>query len=136
MTSGMCHAFKVDLLKRLHGDTFKIALYRSIATLSISTPSYTDLGEVESIGGYKAGGVTLKDLVIGEHGETASLDWSDPVWPTATIRARAALIYNASRGNVAVAVLVFKEDIASTNAPFTVKFPHPTAALALVRIGA
>ena len=47
ITSAVCTSFKVELLKGVHnftattGNTFKLALYTSSATLGASTTAYT-----------------------------------------------------------------------------------------------
>ena len=52
ITSAICTSFKVELLKGVHdftattGDTFKIALYTSSATLGASTTAVCDFADV------------------------------------------------------------------------------------------
>lgn len=137
ITAAICNSFKRELLAmspHTAADTYKIALFPSTATLSKATTAYSATGEVTGTG-YTAGGQTLVGFGATLDGDTAVLDWTtDPVWTGATITARGALIYNATRGNAAVAVLDFGSDIASTNAPFTVTLPAATAAAGLVRI--
>ena len=61
----VCNSFKQELLQGYHdfidraGDTFKIALYTSTATLNANTTNYTTTGEVASGGGYTTGGSVL-----------------------------------------------------------------------------
>lgn len=115
-------------------DTYKIALYTSAATLSKTTTAYSATNEVVGTG-YTAGGATLSGFSVTLDTDTAILDWTtDPTWPTSTITARGALIYNSTRSNKAVCVLDFGADIASTNGTFTVALPAPVAATGLWRI--
>lgn len=136
ITAAVCNTFKQEILQGVHesGDTYKIALYISAATLSKATTAYSATNEVTGTG-YTAGGVTLAGFTAALDTDTAYIDWStDPAWPAATITARGALIYNSTQGNKAVAVLDFGADITSTNGTFTVALPVPAAATALVRI--
>ena len=136
----LCTSFKVELLKGIHnfsasgGDTFKIALYTSSATLDASTTAYSATNEVSGTG-YTAGGNTLTNVDPTSSGTTAYLDFDDTTWSTATITARGALIYNSSAvGNPAVAVLDFGADKTSTAGDFTVVFPTADASNAIVRV--
>lgn len=132
--SDICVSFRADLLERLREDTFMLALYGADADISKDTLTYTSEGEVEGKG-YEAGGMELSGFAVSLDGDAAILDFEDPTWADATINARKGLIYNRSRGNSAVRAMDFGEDIRSTNGPFTVYFPPPTAAEGLVVIG-
>lgn len=136
----LCTSFKVELLKGIHnfsasgGDTFKIALYTSSATLDASTTAYSVTNEVSG-SGYTAGGNTLTNVDPTSSGTTAFLDFDDTTWSTATITARGALIYNSTAaGNPAVAVLDFGADKTSTAGDFTVVMPTADSSSAIVRI--
>ena len=72
----------------------------------------------------------LTGFTVGLSGDTAYMDFDDPDWLNASFTADAALIYNASRGNAAIAVLAFDPSTA-TNGPFTFKFPPPPAFAAI-----
>lgn len=135
ITQALCNTFKTELLDGVHlaADTYKIALYTSAATLSKATTAYSATNEVVGTG-YTAGGATLSGRAVALDVDTATLDFADPSWASATITARGALIYNATRSNKALAVLDFGADIASTNGTFTVTLPAPVAATALVRV--
>jgi len=137
ITAAVCNSFKTEALQGIHlaADVYKIALYTSAATLSKATTAYSATNEVGDSGTYAAGGQTLVGYTAALDTDTAYLDWStDPAWTSATITARGALLYNATRSNKAVAVLDFGSDITSTNGTFTVTFPAAAAATALVRI--
>lgn len=140
ISQAMCTSFKVELLQGIHdfrttGDTFKIALYTSSATLGATTTVYTTSDEVSSSGtGYTAGGNTLVNVNPTSSGTTAFTDFSDTTWTTATITARGALIYNSTETNKAVCVLDFGSDKTSTAGNFTIVFPTADASNAIIRI--
>lgn len=136
ITQGMCSSFKEQLLKGEHDfdvNTFKIALYTSSATLSAATTVYTTSNEVVGVG-YTAGGINLTGTTVSLTGTIAFVDFNDAVWTGSTITARGALIYNASSGNKAVAVLDFGSDKTSTTGDFTVQFPTNDSSSAIIRL--
>ena len=144
ITSAICTSFKKELLERKHdfnttsGHTFKIALYTSSATLGASTTDYSATNEVVGTG-YTAGGTALTNIDPAISGTTAFIDFADATWPSATITAAGALIYNTtSDGGTsttdAVAVISFGGDKTSTNGDFVVQFPVADASNAIVRI--
>lgn len=140
IVQAMSTSFKVELLTGTHnftastGDTFKIALYTSSATLGASTTVYSGTNEVANGNGYTTGGNTLTSVTPTSSGTTAFTDFADTTWTNATITARGALIYNSSKSNKAVAVLDFGSDKISTNGDFTIVFPTPDASNAIIRI--
>ncbi len=137
ITAAICNSFKAELLSATHAaaDVYKIALYPNAATLSKATTVYSSTGEATGTG-YTAGGATLVGYTPGASGDVAWIDWTtDPSWPTATLTARGALIYNSSKSNKAVAVLDFGSDITSTASTFTVQLPVADATNAVVRVG-
>jgi len=97
----LCTSFKLELLKGVHdftngtGDTFKIALYTSSATLDASTTAYSATNEVSGTG-YTAGGETLTNVTPVASGTGALVDFGDVTWSASSITARGALIYNSS----------------------------------------
>jgi hypothetical protein len=144
ITSALCTSFKKELLERKHdfnatsGHTFKIALYTSSATLGAATTDYTTSNEVVGTG-YTAGGVTLTNIDPTSSGTTAFVDFADATWPSATITAAGALIYNTttdggSSTTNAVAVISFGGDKTSTNGDFVVQFPAADASNAIIRL--
>lgn len=135
---GLVNSFMGEILQGIHtpSDVYRLALYTSSAIISPATTRYTTDGEVVAEGGYGAGGLTLTGYQVVQFGHIAILDFADPTWPKATIRARGALIYNFSKGNRAVVVLDFGKDITSTNGNFTVTLPPPTADAAVIAIAA
>jgi len=143
ISQAMCTSFKIALLdgemdfSSNTGQTFKIALYTSSATLGASTTAYATTNEIANGNGYTTGGYSLTistNPTNGGSGTTAFLDFGDAVWPNATITARGALIYKSGGGNPSVAVLDFGADKTSTSGDFTVQFPAGDATNAIVRI--
>jgi hypothetical protein len=147
ITQALCTSFKLELLNGSHdfdlssGDTFKVALYTSSATLSAATTAYSTTNEVSGTG-YIAGGNALTNIDPASSGTTAFVDFADSTWSSATLTARGALIYNstpnttsgAAPANAAVAVLDFGGDKTSTAGDFTIQFPTADASNAIIRI--
>ena len=141
ITQAMCTSFKQEILQGVHdftngtGDTFKLALYTSSATLSAATTAYSATNEVGNSGTYAAGGGTLTNVTPTTSGTTALTDFADISFTSATITARGALIYNdTAAGDPAVAVLDFGSDKTSTSGTFTIQFPTADASNAIIRI--
>ena len=138
ITQAITSTFKSELLGGLQnftastGNTFKIALYTSSATLNSSTTAYTTSGECPSTGNYTAGGNTLTSQSITLSGTTAYIDFADSTWASSTISAAGALIYNSTNSNKAVCILDFGGTFTSTNGAFTVVFPAPTTTTAVL----
>lgn len=137
ITQALASTFKQELLEGIHnfaasgGDTFKIALYTSSATLSSATTVYTTSGESSGTG-YTAGGEDLTNVGVSLSGTTAYLDFDDVTWTSATISAAGALIYNSTQGNKAVAILSFGATYSSTNGNFQITFPAATSSTAVI----
>lgn len=140
ISTAMCTSFKSQLMSAQHdfdnpgGNTFKIALYTSSATLGASTTAYSATNEVATGGGYTAGGNTLTSVSPTTSGTTAYVDFADTTWASSTITANGALIYNANASNAAVVVLAFGSDKSSSNGDFTIIFPTANATDAIIRI--
>ena len=139
ITQAMCTSFKQELLEAVHnfknsgGDTFKIALYTSSASLGAGTTAYTTSNEVSGTG-YTAGGNTLTRVDPSSSGTTALTDFANSTWGSSTITARGALIYNDTDSDKAVAVLDFGADKISSGGDFTIQFPAADASNAIIRI--
>jgi hypothetical protein len=140
ISTAMCTSFKSELMSGLHdfdnpgGNTFKIALYTSSATLGASTTAYSATNEVATGGGYTAGGNTLVSVSPTTSGTTAFVDFADTTWSSSTITANGALIYNSNSSNAAVVVLAFGSDKSSSNGDFVIVFPVANATDAIIRI--
>ena len=125
-------SFKTQLYEAVHNlltDNLYMALYVAAADLDETTTIYTTQNEVTG-GGYTAGGVLLTGVTINSSGYTAYVSFN-PVDFNASVTARGALIYNASKGNKSIAVLDFGSDKTSTD--FTVTPPTNTATSAIIR---
>ena len=144
ISQAMCTSFKQQLLQAQHnfsasgGDTFKLALFTSSATLGAATTDYSTSNEVVGAG-YTAGGGTLTNIDPTASGTTAFTDFGDLTFASATITANGALIYNTTTGagtgtTDAVVVLAFGGDKTSTNGDFTIQFPTADASNAIIRI--
>jgi hypothetical protein len=140
ISQAMCTSFKSELLTAEHnfsasgGNTFRIALYTSSATLDATTTAYSATNEVSGTG-YTAAGNALTNVNPTTSGTTAFTDFADTTWSSSTITANGALIYNDSHASdAAVCVLAFGGDKTSTNGDFTIQFPTPDASNAIIRI--
>jgi hypothetical protein len=140
ISQAMCSSFKQELLEAKHnflnsgGNTFKIALYTSSASLGASTTAYTTSNEVSGTN-YTAKGNTLTRVDPSLDGTTAITDFADTTWSSSTITARGALIFNEdTSGDTSVLVLDFGADKTSTAGDFTIAFPAADASNAIIRI--
>jgi len=139
ISQAMCTSFKQELLTGTHnftnssGNTFKIALFTSSASLGASTTAYSTSNEASGTG-YTAGGASLTNVTPTTSGTTALTDFADVTWSSSSITARGALIYNDSVSDKAVLVLNFSEDKASSSGDFKITFPTADASSAIIRI--
>ena len=142
ITSAICTSFKVELLKGVHnftattGNTFKIALYDSDATLGASTTAFSTSEEITNTSGtaYTAGGATLTSVTPVLDSSTAVCDFADVSFSSASFTANGCLIYNSSQSDKAVAVIAFGGDKTVTSGTFTIQFPTADASNAIIRI--
>ena len=128
-------SFKAELYQGVHDlttDVIKIALYTANADLNASTTVYSTSNEIAATGTYVAGGAQLTPITVSSSTSdaTAYVGFPNISW-TGNITVRCALIYNASKGNKAVAVLDFGSDKTSSN--FTITMPANTSTTALLR---
>jgi len=154
ITQAMTTSFKAELLLAVHdfrnasGDTFKLALYTSSATIDANTTAYTATNEATGTN-YTAGGAALTNTGvtatnINANTGTGFTDFSDLTFANVTITARGAMIYNTTPSangtanttltNASVAVLDFGADKTSTAGDFTIIFPTNDASNAIIRI--
>jgi hypothetical protein len=135
----ICNSFKQELLVATHnftastGDTFKLALYTSSASLTASTTVYSTTNETSGTN-YTAGGAALTNITPVLSSSTAICDFNDLTFSSVSITARGALIYNSSKTNKAVAVLDFGSDKTASAGNFTIVFPTADASNAIIRI--
>ena len=118
------------------GNTLKIALYTSSASLGATTSAYSATNEVANSGTYAAGGGALTNSGTSISAGVARADFADLSFTGVTITARGALIYNTSSAvtNAAVCVLDFGADKTATSGTFTIQFPAPTSTAAILRV--
>jgi hypothetical protein len=115
------------------GNSFKLALYTSSATLGAATTAFTTTGQASGTN-YTSGGNALTNVTPALSGTTAVCDFADLTFGTATVTARGCMIYNDTNSDKAVAIIDFGGDKTSTAGNFTVVFPSPTATGAIIRL--
>lgn len=139
-TNAICNSFKKELLEAIHnfsnpgGNTFKLSMYTSQATIGKSTTSFTTGNEVSSPAGYSSGGKNLVNTGTSIATNVAITDFADLSFTNVTLTARGALIYNTNQSNKGVAVLDFGGDKTATAGTFTIQFPAFTTSAAILRI--
>ena len=142
ITSAVCTSFKVELLKGVHdftattGNTFKIALYTSSASLGAGTTAFSTSNEITNSSGtaYTSGGATLTSVTPTSDSTTAVCDFANVSFTSASFTANGALIYNSSESNKAVAAIAFGSDKTVTSGTFTIEFPAADATNAIIRL--
>jgi len=153
ITQALCTSFKQELLQGIHnftngsgggtttstgsGNTFKLALYTSSASLGAATTSFTTSNEVSGTG-YSSGGSALTNVTPTTSSTTALTDFADLTFSSSSITARGAMIYNSSNtagsADRAVLILDFGADKTSQSGDFTIQFPTADASNAIIRI--
>ena len=143
-TNAICNSFKKQLLAGEHdfdsagGDTFKLAMYTSVATLGASTENYASTNEVTS-SSYTAGGKALVNSGVKVSSGVSITSFSNLSWTGVTLNAAGALIYNTTTDGGtgttdAVCVLDFGGVKTATAGTFTIQFPAFTTSAAILRI--
>ena len=140
ISQAMCTSFKKELMTATHnftassGNSFKLALYTSSASLGAATTAYSSTNEASGTN-YTAKGGALTNVTPTTSGTTALTDFADLTFSNATITANGALIFNdTASGDPAVVVLAFGADKTSTAGDFTIQFPTADASNAIIRI--
>jgi hypothetical protein len=154
ITQSMTTSFKAEILLAVHdfrstgGDTFKLAMYTSSATIDANTTAYTATNEASGTN-YTAGGGTLTNGGVTASNTSTSAGtgyttFSNLTFTNATVTARGALIYNTTPSangtanttltNASVAALDFGADKTSTAGDFTIIFPTASNTAAIIRI--
>ena len=143
ITSAICNSFKAEVLKAVHnftassGNSFKLALYTSSATLNKSTTAYSSSNEISNTSGsaYSAGGSALTSVTPVLSSDTAVCDFADLSFTSASFTANGCLIYNdTASGDPAVCAIAFGSDKTVTSGTFTIQFPTADASNAIIRI--
>ena len=140
ISSTLTTSFKKELLEAKHnflasgGNSFKLALYTSSATLGATTTAFTTTGQASGTN-YTSGGSALTNINPTSSGTTGFTDFADLTFGTATITARGCMIYNdTAAGDPSVATIDFGGDKTSTAGDFTIVFPAAAASTAIIRI--
>ena len=142
ITSAICNSFKAEVLQALHnftassGNSFKLALYTSSATLNKSTTAYSTSNEISNTSGsaYTAGGKVITSVTPALDGSTACCDFADVSFTSASFTANGCLIYNDTQSDKACAVVAFGGDKTVSSGTFTIQFPAADASNAIIRI--
>jgi len=149
IAQAVCNSFKAELLQGYHdfsasgGDTFKIALFTSSASLGATTTVYNTSNEISNTSGsaYSAGGLALSGQSVTGSGSTSTsyVDFNNAQWTSASFTANGAMIYNTtadggSNTTNAICILAFGADFTATNGTFTVQFPSPGTSTAILRL--
>jgi len=143
ITSAVCNSFKVEILKAVHnftassGNSFKLALYTSSASLGAGTTAYASTNEISNTAGsaYVAGGKALTSVTPVLSSSTAVCDFADISYTSASFTANGCLIYNdTASGDPGVCVVAFGADKTVSSGTFTIQFPAADASNAIVRI--
>lgn len=140
ITQAFCTSFKKELMDGIHdlrttGDTYRIALFTSAATLGAATTAYATANEVSGTG-YTAGGETLGKVNPASAGTVGFTDFSpDTTWSTSTITANGAQVYNDTEaGDPSLIILAFGGDKSSSNGDFTIQYPTANQTSAIIRV--
>jgi hypothetical protein len=138
-------AFKTNLLKGVFnfdtsgngGNTFKCALYTSIAGYSAASTVYQTGSEVSSSGtNYTTAGNNLTNNGVAIASNIAYIDFADLTFSSVTLTAAGAAIYKSTGGgNQLVLVLDFGGNKTATNGDFVIQFPTPDTSNAIIRLG-
>ena len=142
ISSAICNSFKQEILVGTHnftassGNSFKLALYTSSASLGASTTAYSSSNEITNASGsaYTAGGKALTSVTPVLDGSTAVCDFADISFTSASFTANGCLIYNDTQSDKACAVVAFGGDKTVSSGTFTIQFPAAAASTAIIRI--
>ena len=139
ISSAICNSFKQEILVGTHnftassGNSFKIALYDSDASLGAGTTAYSSSEEISGTG-YTAAGKVLTSVTPALDGSTACCDFADVSFTSASFTANGCLIYNDTQSDKACAVVAFGGDKTVSSGTFTIQFPAADASNAIIRI--
>jgi hypothetical protein len=142
ISSAVCNTFKQEILVGTHnftassGNSFKLALYTSSASLGAGTTAYASTNEISNTSGsaYSAGGKTIVSVTPVLDGTVAVCDFADISFTSASFTANGCLIYNDTQADKAVCVVAFGGDKTVSSGTFTIQFPAAAASTAIVRI--
>ena len=137
MANVVPHSFKSELLSGTHnfatgGDSFKLALYTagSGSPYAATATAYSSgvANEVSSGGGsgYTTGGAALASQAVVTGTGTATVDFANLTFSSATFSAAYGVIYNDDKSDKLCVVLDFGGTKTATNGDFTIVFPDPS----------
>ena len=142
ISSAVCNTFKQEILVGTHnftassGNSFKLALYTSSASLGAGTTAYATTNEISNTSGsaYTAGGKVIVSVTPALDGSVACCDFADISFTSASFTANGCLIYNDTQADKAVCVVAFGGDKTVSSGTFTIQFPAASSSAAIVRI--
>ena len=142
ISSAICNSFKQEILVGSHnftassGNSFKLALYTSSASLGAGTTAYSTSNEISNTSGsaYTAGGAALTSVTPALSTDTACCDFADISFTSASFTANGCLIYNDTNADRAVCAIAFGGDKTVSSGTFTIQFPTADASNAILRI--
>jgi len=107
----------------LNNDVLKVALMSNSYTVDKDTNLFVNTYEITGTG-YTSGGATLTGSVVTQDdtGDLAKWDANDVEWPSSTITARYAVIYNTTNSDAIVCVFDFGADQTATNGLFALRW--------------
>ena len=131
------HSFKSELLSGTHnfasgGNQFKLALYTagSGSPYANTDTAYSSsvANEVSTGGGsgYSTGGAILTSQAVATGTGTATVDFANLTFSSATFGAAYGVIYNDTNADKLVVILDFGGTKTATNGDFTIVFPDPS----------
>ena len=138
MANVVPHSFKSELLSGTHnfangGDSFKLALYTAGSGLPYANTdtaySVSKANEVSTSApnaGYTTGGVALGSQAVATGTGTATVDFANLTFSSATFSAAYGVIYNDDKSDKLVVILDFGGSKTATNGDFTIAFPDPS----------
>lgn len=148
-SQAFCTSAKVDLLNGIHAfgttvtragtgaDTFKMALYTTAGSIGASTTAYSSTNELAGTGNYTAGGATVTNATAPNSSGTtafwtpsASVSWTSF---TSSGAFDAALLYNSTNSNKAVATFTFSSQ-SITSGTFSLTMPTNDSSTGLIRL--
>lgn len=129
MNPGLTVSYKAEIPLGVHheSDIYMIALYGESCDLSEFTTQYTKKGEITGEG-YRAGGIALENFRVEQDGTAVCFTFNDAHWDRVSVKdVCCGLVYNASKQNRSMGVVVLAQKTSATNGPFDIYFPEPTA---------
>ncbi len=104
-------------------DIIKVALHTNLYSENKDNNTWSVTNEVSGAG-YTSGGATLTGSVVTQNDTADRAEWdaNDVEWPSSTITARYAVVYNSTQANAIICVFDFGTDQSSSNGLFAVRW--------------